>query len=90
MNLTNPKVAIFFLAFLPQFADPSRGSLTLQLLFLGGIFIAATILVFGFVAWGAGLLGEWMKRSTRAQVVMNRLAGAVFVALALRLATAER
>ena len=40
MNVTNPKVAIFFLAFLPQFADPARGSLTLQLLYLGAVFIA--------------------------------------------------
>lgn len=90
MNVTNPKVAIFFLAFLPQFADPERGSLSLQLVLLGMIFIGATLLVFGSISWGAGFLGEWLRRSARAQIILNRVAGAVFVALAIRLATAER
>lgn len=90
MNITNPKVAIFFLAFLPQFVDPSADSLTLQIVMLGGLFVIATILVFGSIAWTAGLVGEWLRRSARAQVVMNRIAGTVFVALALRLAVSER
>ena len=90
MNVTNPKVAIFFLAFLPQFADPERGSLTLQILLLGALFMVATLLVFGGVAMSAGYLGEWLRRSERAQLILNRVAGIVFVALALRLVTAER
>lgn len=90
MNVTNPKVAIFFLAFLPQFADPARGPLFLQIFALGGIFIIAALLVFGSVAWGAGYLGEWLKRSESAQVIMNRLAGIIFTGLAIRLAMAER
>ena len=90
MNVTNPKVAIFFLAFLPQFADPVRGSLTLQILLLGGLFMVATLLVFGGVAMSAGYLGEWLRKSERAQLILNRVAGIVFVALALRLATADR
>ena len=89
MNSTNPKVAIFFLAFLPQFADSSRGSLTPQLMLLGAIFMAATLLVFGAVAGFAGFIGDWLKRSRRAQILMNRVVGSVFVALALRLAVAE-
>ncbi len=90
MNITNPKVSIFFLAFLPQFADQSRGPISLQLLLLGGVFIIATILVFGGIALLAGTLGQWLNRSTRAQNIMNKVAGAVFVCLALRLATTER
>jgi len=90
MNITNPKVAIFFLAFLPQFADPSRGSLTLQLMSFGAIFILATLMVFGAIVVFAGLIGDWLKRSPRAQIVMNRVAGAVFAGLALRLVTIER
>jgi len=90
MNITNPKVAIFFLAFLPQFANPSRGSLTLQLMSLGVFFILATLLVFGAVALFAGFIGEWLKGSPRAEVVMNRVAGTVFAVLALRLVTVER
>lgn len=90
MNVTNPKVAIFFLAFLPQFADPVRGSLTQQLLMLGAIFMLATLCVFGAIAWTAGYIGEWLKGSARAQVVMNRIAAVVFVMLAIRLALSER
>ena len=90
MNVTNPKVAIFFLAFLPQFADPARGSLTLQLFYFGALFIMATLIVFGSVAWTAGFLGDWLRTSTRAQMVMNRVAGIVFLGLALKLVTAER
>lgn len=90
MNVTNPKVSIFFLAFLPQFADPIRGPLWLQIGQLGAVFIVATILVFGGVACLAGSLGEWLGRSPRVQQIMNRLAGTVFLGLALKLATARR
>jgi len=90
MNITNPKVAIFFLAFLPQFADPAGGSITLQMLMFGGIFIVVTFVVFGAIAWSAGFLGEWLQGSEKAQVIMNRIAGTVFAGLALRLATSER
>ena len=90
MNVTNPKVSIFFLAFLPQFADPDRGPISLQMVVLGGIFILATILVFGTVALVGGTLGDWLNRSGRAQRVMNWIAGSIFVGLALKLATAER
>lgn len=90
MNVTNPKVAIFFLAFLPQFADPSRGSLPFQLAIFGAIFIVAALLVFSSIAWFAGFLGERLGKSARAQIILNRIAGTIFAGLALRLATAER
>ncbi|PVB60195.1 threonine transporter RhtB [Labrenzia sp. 011] len=90
MNVSNPKVAIFFLAFLPQFADPARGSVPLQVLVFGGLFIVATVLVFGAVALGGGMLGAFLKQSPKAQIWLNRLAGIVFIGLALRLAIAER
>jgi threonine/homoserine/homoserine lactone efflux protein len=90
MNVTNPKVSIFFLAFLPQFADPGRGSLTLQIILLGFIFFISTVLVFGSVALLAGTLGEWLNKSRKAQLVLNRVAGTVFIALALKLLTTQR
>lgn len=90
MNITNPKVSIFFLAFLPQFADPSRGSIALQILLLGGLFIVATILIFGAIALLAGTLGQWLNQSDHAQKVLNRIAACVFIGLALKLATTQQ
>ncbi|KKJ78223.1 threonine transporter RhtB [Kiloniella litopenaei] len=90
MNVTNPKVSIFFLSFLPQFADPTRGSMSLQMIQLGGFFILSTILVFGGIALLAGAVGEYLQRSPRAQTVMNKTAGIVFIALAAKLATIQQ
>lgn len=90
MNITNPKVSIFFLAFMPQFADPSRGSVTLQLLAFGALFIFSTLLVFGSIALLAGTLGQWVSGSSKTQKTLNRIAGVVFLGLAIKLATAER
>ena len=89
MNVTNPKVAIFFLAFLPQFADPLRGSMTLQLLLLGIVFDIVTLFVFSLIALGAGYLGEWLKKRRIAQLAINYVAGTIFLALALRLVTTK-
>lgn len=90
MNITNPKVSVFFLAFLPQFADPSRGPLTQQLLLLGAIFMVATILIFGGIAMLAGMLGAWLTCSPGLQRVLNRMTAVLFVGLALKLALSER
>lgn len=90
MNITNPKVGIFFLAFLPQFSDPALGSVTLQILVFGALFIVCAFLVMGSIAWFSGYLGEWLKNSDKAQIYMNRIAGLIFVGLALRLVMSER
>lgn len=90
MNITNPKVSIFFLAFLPQFADPAKGTLSVQLLLLGGVFIIATMVVFGAISILAGVFGERFRRSARAQKVLNRAAAGIFAGLALKLALAQR
>jgi threonine/homoserine/homoserine lactone efflux protein len=90
MNITNPKVSIFFLAFLPQFADPAKGSLPAQILLLGGVFIVATMVVFGAISILAGVFGEKFRQSVFAQKVLNRAAAGIFTALALKLALAQR
>lgn len=90
MNVTNPKVSIFFLAFLPQFTRPEMGRLPLQMLVLGAIFILSTLLAFGAISLLAGVLGQWFRRSERAQQLLNKTAGVVFAALAVKLAAASR
>ncbi len=90
MNLSNPKVLVFFLAFLPQFADPARGPVALQLMVLGLAFMLATLLVFGAIACFSGAFGALLQRSARAQRLLARLSALVFLGLALRLATASR
>ena len=85
MNVTNPKVGIFFLAFLPQFADPNFGNLDRQIIQLGIIFISATLLIFSGVAWFAGSVGEILRKSQYAEIVINRIAGIIFIGLAIRL-----
>ena len=90
MNLTNPKVLIFFLALLPQFADPMRGAVAVQILFLGCTFMLATFLVFGAIAYCSGWFGALLQRSARAQRWLNRMAALVFVGLAVRLALLQQ
>lgn len=90
MNVTNPKVSLFFLAFLPQFADPGRGPLPPQLILLGGVFIVATIAVFGTIALLAGSLGRLFRESPAIRRGLNRLTGILFIGLALALAVTQR
>jgi len=84
-NVLNPKVALFFLAFLPQFVDPSAAHKTLALLFLGLVFNVNGTLWNLFVAWSAAQVGRVLVRG-RAAAWFNRAVGAVFVLLGVRLA----
>ena len=89
MNVSNPKVSLFFLALLPQFVDPGRGTVWLQFVLLGMVFMLSTLLVFGLLALLAGSIGEWLGRAAVAQRVLHVLAGVVFIGLALRLLVAQ-
>ncbi|MCH2101833.1 MAG: LysE family translocator [Planctomycetes bacterium] len=90
MSMTNPKVSLFFLAFLPQFADEARGSIGSQIVIFGLVFQVVTLLVFGGVAIAAGRLGEWLHQHPGVQRGMNCATSMFFVALAVRLIAAER
>ncbi|HZZ86077.1 MAG TPA: LysE family translocator [Anaeromyxobacteraceae bacterium] len=81
VNLLNPKTAIFFLAFLPQFADPARGQVPLQILFLGAWFVALAVASDCTYALLAGTVGDRLGRSPRARQGARLLSGGVYVAL---------
>jgi len=89
-NLLNPKVALFILAFLPQFVDPTKGSVIVQILVLGLIFNIGGTTVNVIVAASAGAASGMLRNSATFSRWLNRISGIVFVGLALRLALAER
>lgn len=89
-NVINPKVALFFIAFLPQFVDPSRGPVWGQMLLLGAVFAALTVAIFGSLGWFAGSLGVRLQRQPKLAVWLDRCAGTIFFVLALNLALANR
>jgi threonine/homoserine/homoserine lactone efflux protein len=86
-NMLNPKVTLFFVVFLPQFVDPHGAqSVTLQMLELGLLFMLQTVVVFSLFGVCAGMIGGWLKRRPRAGVWLDRLAGATFIAIGIRVA----
>lgn len=89
-NVLNPKVAVFFLAFLPQFTDPARGPLGPQFLGLGLIFVANGLVVCLLYALAASAAGAWLRGRYDVSTWLNRAMGGMFIALGLRLALGER
>ena len=91
MNVLNPKVALFFLAFLPQFAHPEKGPVGLQMLLLGGVFTLLVVIVFGVAGWFAGSLRPWLlRRGAGLKRLSAWLMAGIYAALALRLALVAR
>ena len=84
-NAINPKVVLFFLSFLPQFVVASRGDANWQIAWLGLIFTAQAALLFGLLGYFSGTIGQWLNRTPRAGMWLDRIAGAIFVGLGLRL-----
>jgi threonine/homoserine/homoserine lactone efflux protein len=89
-NLLNPKVAIFFLAFFPQFVRPAQGHPAMQMMILGLTFVVLTMFGFGLVALGAGALNSRLAARPSLSAWLHKGAGAVLMLLGLRLIWADR
>jgi threonine/homoserine/homoserine lactone efflux protein len=89
-NLLNPKVAIFFLAFFPQFVRPDQGHPALQMMLLGLTFVMLTMLGFGLVAMGAGALNARLSARPSLSAWLHKGAGGILMLLGLRLIWADR
>jgi threonine/homoserine/homoserine lactone efflux protein len=87
LNILNPKTAIFFLVFVPQFVRPSGGEATIQVLVLGGMFIALGLLSDGAYAVVGGWIGRRLRRAPKAARRTNLIAGSTYLGVGLAAAT---
>ena len=85
-NICNPKIAIFYVAFLPQFVAPGTKHATLSLFALGLAFAVLALLVKGPIGFGAAALSGWLRAHPRSLVWLFRTSGVVLIGLALQLA----
>lgn len=90
MNVLNPKVAMFFLAFLPQFVTSSAGNVPLWMLLLGFIFMLQAVVIFSLIGYFAGSIGRFLLAKPRIARQFDRLTAGVFASLGIRLALAQR
>nr|WP_319248392.1 LysE family translocator [uncultured Celeribacter sp.] len=90
VNVSNPKVILFILAFIPQFVDPERGSVLAQFLIFGAVISLGGFVINAAVGWFAVGLGGVLARSQRAERLLRYLSASVFGVLALKLATERR
>jgi threonine/homoserine/homoserine lactone efflux protein len=89
-NVSNPKIAVFYFAFLPQFVLPGATHPTLSVFVLGLVFAGLTFLVKGPVGLGAGLLSGWLRSRPKVIAWLHRTSGAVLIGLGLKLAFERR
>ncbi|GHC24157.1 lysine transporter LysE [Kushneria pakistanensis] len=90
VDLLNPKTALFFMAFLPQFVRPDAGPVATQLLLLGTLTVAVAIPIEIAIILGSARLSSWLRRRQRLAQWMDRLMGTVFIALGARLLAISR
>lgn len=89
-NVLNPKIALFFLAFLPQFVNPGHGSATIQMVYLGLMFALFGIVFLVLLGYFSGGIGSWLSSRQNIAEKIRWFTGSVLIALGLRLAFMER
>jgi threonine/homoserine/homoserine lactone efflux protein len=90
MNVLNPKVAMFFLAFLPQFVSPATGYFPLRMLLLGLIFMVQAVIIFCLIGYFSGSIGNFILARPKIAKYFDWLTAGVFASLGVRLILAER
>jgi threonine/homoserine/homoserine lactone efflux protein len=90
VNALNPKVALFFMAFIPQFVNSTSGAVSVQMMVLGTIFMVLTVII--FIAYGisAAIIGRWVIERPRVNRLINWATGSLFVFLGIRLALSNK
>jgi threonine/homoserine/homoserine lactone efflux protein len=89
-NILNPKIAVFFLAFLPQFVNQGSSQVALQMTILGMTFAGFGLCFLVIVGFFAGSVGKWLTRSPQSTKILHRLTGSILISLGVRLSLTEQ
>ncbi|MCM3789898.1 LysE family translocator [Domibacillus indicus] len=90
MNVLNPKVSLFFLALFPQFIDHTAGSITMQMIVYGFIFLIQALILFTLISVFAGKIGEFLRKSPSVSRKMNIIQGSIFTLIGVKIAFSQK
>lgn len=90
MNVLNPKISLFFLAFLPQFVNQESGNVSIQMLVLGVVFLIQTLVLFILISIFAGKVGSFLRRNPSFSKKINYIQGSLFTLIGLKIAFTQK
>lgn len=90
MNLLNPKVSLFFLAFFPQFINYENGNISIQMLVFGILFLFQTLVIFSLISVFAGKVGSFLRKNPTLSKKINYIQGSLFTLIGLKIAFSQK